>query len=84
MPRFEPRTYGYETRTLPLCHVISVDLRGTFIHLQDSVGDISGEAFLHVDEDHPDADADRRRDGEDEDGGDGLASSEVRLRNVQA
>ena len=52
--------------------------------LQDSVGDISGEAFLHVDEDHPDADADRRRDGEDEDGGDGLASSEVRLRNVLA
>ncbi len=53
-------------------------------NLQYSIGDISGKAFLHVDENHTDANPDGRRNGEDEDGGDGLASAEVGLSNIQS
>ena len=53
-------------------------------NLQNSIGDISGETFLHVNEDHPDADSDGGRDGEDEDGADGLKRPKVGLGDVES
>ena len=50
--------------------------------LQDSVGDITAETFLHVNEHHADADSDRGRDREDEDGRDGLEGAKVWLGDV--